>query len=243
MPQSGIDQDALIEMFASASAKQTAQLREAVGQATLKALQGREMSLKNIKQVVKAVTEAASAGALRNVTPRLDVEAMLNGALAGLDDALLKAVDANRVALERLVDQGVGLQEKQLKKAMADLEKLEDTMFEAVRKAAGSASLARLAGPWSEVLGKMEAAGSLTGAQASATLEQLGSQMQQMQTAMRESRAAGLKAAQTLAQSYAALVSGVLMGMSDALRQGAAPTPAPEPAPKAAARPSRKPGA
>lgn len=236
MLKSGIDQEALIEMFASASAKQTAQLREAVGQATLKALQGREMSLKNIKQVVKAVTEAASAGALQNVTPRLDLEAMLDGALAGLDDALRKAVDANRVALERLVDQGVDLQDKQLKKALADLEKLEDTMFEAVRKAAGSASLAPLAGPWSEVLGKREMAGSLTGAQASATLEQFERQMQQMQTAMRETRAAGLKATQALAQSYAALVSGVLMGLSDALRQGAAAPP------PAASRPARKSG-
>ena len=43
-----------------------------------------------------------------------------------------------------------------------------------------------------------------------------------MKTAMRDSRAAGLKAAQALAQSYTALVSGVLIGMSDALQQGGA---------------------
>ena len=235
MLKSGIDQDALIEMFASASAKQTAQLRDAVGQATLKALQGREMSLKNIKAVLKSVTEAASTGALQNVTPKVDVEAMLNGALSGMDDALLKAVDANRVALERLVDQGVGLQEKQLKKALDDLEKLEDTMFDTVRKATAGADMGKLAGPWGEVLGKFEQAGSLTGAQANATLEQMTSQMQ---TAMRQSRAAGLKAAQTLAQSYTALVSGVLMGMSDALRQGGGDDAAP--APKAAAKSGRK---
>ncbi|WP_374569260.1 DUF6781 family protein [Ideonella sp.] len=235
MLKSGIDQDALIEMFASASAKQTAQLRDAVSQATLKALQGREMSLKNIKAVIKSVTEAASTGALQNVTPKVDVESMLNGALAGMDDALLKAVDANRVALERLVDQGVGLQEKQLKKALDDLEKLEDTMFDTVRKATGGADMAKLAGPWAEVLGKFEQAGSLTGAQANATLEQMTNQMQ---TAMRQSRAAGLKAAQTLAQSYTALVSGVLMGMSDALRQGGGDDATP--APKAAGKSARK---
>jgi hypothetical protein len=235
MLKSGIDQDALIEMFASASAKQTAQLRDAVSQATLKALQGREMSLKNIKGVLKSVTEAASTGALQNVTPKVDVEAMLNGALAGMDDALLKAVDANRVALERLVDQGVGLQEKQLQKALDDLEKLEDTMFDTVRKATGGADMAKLAGPWAEVLGKFEQAGSLTGAQANATLEQMTNQMQ---TAMRQSRAAGLKAAQTLAQSYAALVSGVLMGMSDALRQGGGDDAAP--AAKTVAKSGRK---
>ena len=64
MLKSGIDQDALIEMFANASAKQSAQLRTAVGEATLKALQGREMSLKNIRGVIKSVTQAASAGAI-----------------------------------------------------------------------------------------------------------------------------------------------------------------------------------
>lgn len=232
MLKSGIDQDALIDMFASASAKQTAQLREAVSQATLKALQGREMSLKNIKAVIKSVTEAASTGALQNATPKVDVEAMLNGALSGMDDALLKAVEANRVALERLTDQGVDLQEKQLKKALGDLQKLEDTMFDTVRKAAAGAGMGKLAGPWGEVLGKMEQAGSLTGAQATATFEQMTTQVQ---TAIRDSRAAGLKAAQALAQSYTALVSGVLMGMSDALRQGGA-----EEAP--AARPAAKSG-
>jgi hypothetical protein len=234
MPKSGIDQDALIEMFASASAKQTSQLREAVSQATLKALQGREMSLKNIKAVIKSVTEAASNGALQNVTPKVDVESMLNGALAGMDDALLKTVEANRVALERLQEQGVDLQEKQLKKALDDLQKLEDTMFDTVRKAAGGAGMDKLAGPWGEVLSKMQQGGSLTGAQASATFEQMTNQMQ---TAMRDSRAAGLKAAQTLAQSYAALVSGVLMGMSDALRQGGeAEAPASKPPAKSGRR-------
>ena len=99
-----------------------------------------------------------------------------------------------------------------------------------MRKASAGADMGKLAGPWAEVLSKMEAGGSLTGAQANATLEQMAGQMQ---TAIRETRAAGLKAAQTLAQSYTALVSGVLMGMSDALRQGGQEA---EPAPKAGAK-------
>ena len=61
--KTGIDQGALIEMFAQASAKQGEALRQAVGQATLGALQGRELTLKNIRGVVKTVTEAASTGA------------------------------------------------------------------------------------------------------------------------------------------------------------------------------------
>lgn len=217
MLKSGIDQDALIEKFATASAKQTAQLKAAVTQATLSALQGREMSLKNIRGVVKSVTEAASAGTAQNVLPKIDVEKMLDSAVAGIDQALLKAVEANRMALTSFVDQGVSLKEKHLKKAMADLEQLEDTMFAAVRKAAGSGNDG-LAGPWQQVMEKFQVGGSQAGLQANATVEQVSAQMQK---ALRDGRAVGMKAAEALADSYTALVSGVLIGMSEAFQQAA----------------------
>lgn len=216
MLKSGIDQDALIEQFANASAKQTAQLKAAVTEATLKALQGREMSLKNIRAVIKSVTEAASTGAAQNITPKLDVEKMLDTAVTGMDEALLKAVEANKMALSRLAEQGADLKDKHLKKALADLEKFEDTLFSAVKKAAGSAGEG-LTGPWAQVMEKFQQGGSAAGAQASATVEQLTGQVQQ---ALREGRATGLKAAQTLAESYTAMVSGVLIGMTEALTQG-----------------------
>jgi len=216
MARTAIDQNALIEMFSSATAKQGEQLRDAVRQATLGALQGRELTLKNIRGVLKTVAEAANTGLAKNTTPNLDVEAMLDGAVAGMDDALLKAVDANRAALQQFVDQGVGLQEKQLKKALGDLEKFEDTMLDALKKSAAGAG-SPLGKTWEQVLDKLQVKGTLSGAQATSTVEQFASQMQ---SAMRDSRAAGLKAAQALAESYSALVSGVLIGMSDALRQG-----------------------
>ena len=218
MARPAIDQNALIDMFASASAKQSEQLRDAVRQATLGALQGRELTLKNIRGVLKTVAEAANTGLARNVTPNLDVESMLDGAVAGMDDALLKAVDANRAALQQFVDQGVGLQEKQLKKALGDLEKFEDTMIEAMKKSAEGAG-AQFGTQWEQVLDKLQLKGTMSGAQATSTVEQFASQMH---TAMRDSRAAGVKAAQALAESYSAFVSGVLIGMSDALRQGGA---------------------
>jgi len=218
MARTGIDQNALIDMFASASAKQSTQLRDAVRKATLGALQGRELTLKNIRGALKTVTEAANTGLAKNVTPGLDVEAMLDGAVAGMDDALLKAVEANRAALQQFVDQGVGLQEKQLKKALGDLEKFEDTMFDAMKKSAQGAG-SPLGAQWEQVLDKLQLKGTLSGAQATTTVEQFASQMQ---TAVRDSRAAGVKAAQALAESYSALVSGVLIGMSEALNEGGA---------------------
>ena len=213
--KSTIDANALIEMFASASAKQGEQLRQAVSQATLGALQGRELSLKNIREALKTITKAASTGLAQNPAASLDVEALLDKAVAGMDDALLKAVEANRVALQQFADQGVGMQEKQLKKAVDELEKMEDTFIEVVKKA-GSTASAQFEGPWNSVLEKLQAGGTVSGAQAASTAEQFTSQMQ---TAVRDTRAASLRAAQALAQSYTALVSGVLIGMSDALQQ------------------------
>ncbi len=221
MLKSGIDQDKIIEMFATASASGTDQVRKGVQQATLAALQGRELSLKNIRSVLKTVAQAASAGAAQNKLPGVDVEALLDQAVAGMDAALLKAVDANRVALQQLVNQGADLREKHLKKALSDLEAMEDSFIGALKKAADAAGT-QVASQWAPVLEKMQAGGTLSGAKAATTAEQF---VQQMHTAMRDSRAAGLKAAQTLAESYAALVSGVLIGMSDALTQGGSAKP------------------
>ena len=213
MNKTGIDQDALIELFASASAKGSEQVRKAVGEATLAALQGRELSLKNIRAVLKSVAQAASAGAVQNAG--VDPEELLDKAVAGMDDALVKAVEANRVALQQFVNQGADLREKHLKKALSDLEAMEDTFIGALKKSTEAAG-AQAGAQWAPILEKLQAGGTLTGQKAATTAEQF---VNQMQTAIRDSRAAGMKAAQTLAESYAALVSGVLIGMSDAMTQ------------------------
>lgn len=218
MTKSMFDAQALIAQFESATAKQGEQLRKATTEATLAALQGRELTLKNIRGALKQVAEAASAGVAKNMAPNIDAEGLLDQAVAGMDQALLKAVEANRVALSTLATQGADLREKHLSKALGDLEKMEDAMFDAVKKAAAGAG-APMAGAWGQVLEKMQAGGTLSGAQAATTAEQM---TEQMQTALRSSRAAGMRAAQVLAESYSAMVSGVLLGMSDALQGGAA---------------------
>ncbi|SDD52520.1 hypothetical protein SAMN05444679_11172 [Variovorax sp. CF079] len=209
----GIDQVALIKKFSEASAKQGETVRKAVHEATLKALQGRELTLANIRQVLGTVTRTASAGAAGSKLPAPDVEGLLGKVFAGMDGALEQAVLANQRALQQLVDQGVSLRETQLKKALADIEKMEETLFASVRKAAPAD------GPWSGVFRAMQGKGTGTGARATAALEQL---MEDTQKSLRDGRAMGLRASQALIDSYSALVSGVLIGMSEALKQGAA---------------------
>jgi hypothetical protein len=225
MIKSGIDQQAMVDMFAQASAQQGEALRQAVSEATLKALQGRELTLANIRKVLKTVTESASAGAAQNHLPQVDVEALLTQAFEGMDGALLQAVEANRKALQQFVDQGVGLQEKQLKTALSNLEKMEDMFFDAVSKGA-HATGQPMAGPWDHVLESMKLKGTGTGQQANAAVTQL---MDQTRSALRDSRAIGLRATQAMLDSYAALVSGVLIGMSQGLQGGTAAKPPPAP--------------
>ena len=220
MMKSGIDQDAIVKMFSEATAKQGEALRKGVADATLKALQGRELTMENIKKVIKTVTNSATAGAAQNVASPVDVEAMLTKAFAGMDNALLQAVEANRKALQQFVDQGAALKEKQLKTAIDNLEKMEDTFFATVTKAVQGvgAPMQGMQGPWEHVLSAMKIKGTDTGAQATQTIEQL---MAQTQTALREGRAATAKTAQAMLDGYAALVSGVLIGMSEGLQGGA----------------------
>ncbi len=222
MIKSGIDQDALVTMFAEASAKQGEALRKAVSGATLQALQGRELTLESIRKVVKTVAGAASLGASKNPASAVDVEAMLGKALAGIDSALLQAVEANRKALTQFVSTGVGLTEKPMKDALANIEKMEDTFFDAVAKASKTAG--PLQAPWEHALSALKMKGSDTGAQATQTVESL---LAQAQTTLRSTRAGSMRAAQAMLDSYAALVSGVLIGMSEGLQSGRVPsTPA-----------------
>ena len=218
MIKSGIDHDAVVKMFSQASAKQGEALRKAVSEATLKALQGRELTTENIKKVLKSMTQAATAGAAQNPASAVDVEGMLAKAFAGMDAALLQAVEASHKALQQFVGQGAALQDKQMKSAISNIEKMEDMFFATVTKAAQGVS-EPMKGPWEQVLGAMKLKGTGTGAQATQTVEQL---VVQAQTALREGRAATAKTAQTMMDSYAALVSGVLIGMSEGLHSGGA---------------------
>jgi hypothetical protein len=214
----GIDQEALISKFSEATAKQGDAIRKAVTETTLKALQGRELTLANIKQVLGAVAKAASTGAASNPLAPANAEALLTNAAAGMDAALATAVQANRKALQQMVDQGASLRETQSKKALADIERMEDTFFSALNKAA-EGSQTSLEGPWAEVLRGMQGKGTNTGAQAGATLAHL---LDAAKKNLRDGRELSMRASQAMLDSYSTLVSGVLIGMSDALQQGGA---------------------
>jgi hypothetical protein len=214
MFKAGIDQDAIVQMFSQAGVQQGEVLRKAVSDATLKALQGRELTLANIRKVLETVTQAASMGAAQNKMPAVDMGDLLGKAFSGMDAALLQAVQAHRKALQQFIDQGISLRETHMKSALANIEKMEDVFFATVGKAAHQAAGA-LQPAWEQVLAAMRVKGTDTGAQAASSVEQL---MAQAQAALREGRAASLRSVEAMMESYATLVSGVLIGMSEGLQ-------------------------
>ena len=164
----------------------------------------------------KAEAEAAARGAAHNPLGADRMEPLLAKAISGIDAAVLQAVEANRRALEQMVAQGASLRETQVKKALADIEKMEDLFFDTVRKSLKQAA-GPLEGAWGQVLEKMQMKGGGSGAHAAQSLEQL---TEQAQAAMRQSRAASVKAMGALLDSYAAVASGVLIGMSQGMQAG-----------------------
>ncbi len=209
------DAEALMQQFQNATQRQGDQLKAAVAQATMSALQGRELTMRNIKSSLKAVSDAAAKGVAQNPLASGRAEELLDRAVAGMDEALLKAVEANRAALANLAKQGADLRDGPLKKALSELDRMEDSLLDAVRKAAAGDH--PMAQAWGQVLGKWQGSGTQVGAQAAQATAQLLQAAEQWQAQVRHGRAAAMKGAQSLADSYTALVSGVLLGMGDML--------------------------
>jgi hypothetical protein len=208
----GLNSDEVLKAMVVEAVKQQAQIRSAVRDITLKALQVRELGLGQINNVVRKVTEGVNAG----LGDKGDVEKVLADAVAGMDDALLKVVEANQVALTKLTEGGASFEDSSVKKALDELEKLEDRFRDGITQGTQEAG-ARLTQQWASVLDKIPHGGTDTGER---VVQTIAAHAQQVQDAMSQSREAGLKVAHTLTQNYATLVSGVLMGLSEAMQQG-----------------------
>ena len=208
-----MDADEVLKATARESVKQGENLRSTVRELTLGALRSRELTLGEIKRVVRSVTEGVSAGV---ASSKLDAGDVLADALAGMDEAVLKAVEANHLALQRLAEQGQSLRDSQMKKALDQLERLEDEFLATVKDAAKKGSK-QMKDQWAAVLQRTETNGTRTADQIEATMEEFGSRMHE---AVKQQRRTALKAAEVMAENFTTLASGILIGMTEGLQQG-----------------------
>ena len=114
MKTATLNSDEMLKTMVAEAVKQQTQIRSAVCDITLKALQARELGLSQINSVVRNVTQGVNAG----LGDKGDVEKVLADAVAGMDDALLKVVEANQVALTKLTEGGASFEESSVKRAL-----------------------------------------------------------------------------------------------------------------------------
>jgi len=208
-----MDTDEVLKGLARESVKQGENLRTAVRELTLGALRGRELTVREIKRVVTAVTEGVNLGA---ATSKLDGDRVLGEAFAGMDEAVLKAVQANHLALQQMAAQGQSLRESHIKKALDELERFEDEFVGAVKEATKKGSK-QLRDQWAVVLQNAPAGGTQTAAEVERTLEEFGDRMRD---AVKQQRRTALKAAELMAVNFTTLASGILIGLTEGLQQG-----------------------
>jgi len=212
MNPSTINPDEMLKSMAAQAVKQHEQIRTTIRDITLKALQMRDLSLEQINSVVRNITAGVNIG----VGDKPDTQQTLSDAFAGMDDALLKVVEANKLALQKLTDGGANFEESSVKKGLKELEAFEEKFLDGVKNAVQSSS-DPIKQQWKSILDKIPRGGTETGAQVAETIS---ARAREAQVAMQSSREAGLKAMHAITQNYATLVSGVLIGLSEAFEQG-----------------------
>ena len=176
-----INPDEMLKSMAAEAVKQHKQIRTTIRDLTLEALQMRELSLKQINSVVRKVAEGVNVGVGDG---KIDVEKALSNALAGMDEALLKVVEANKVALQKLTEGGASFEESSVKKGLKELEAFEEKFLDGVKQAAQEAS-DRTKEQWKSILDNIPRGGTDTGAHVKETLS---AHAREAQAAMRSSR-------------------------------------------------------
>jgi len=203
------DPNEMLKQMAAEAVKQQAHVRAAVRDLTLNALEAREFGINQVKSIVRKIAEGVSSG----LGEKSNAEKLISDAVAGMDDALLKVVEANEVALSKLSGSS-SFDDSMVAKALRELETLEEQFRDGVKKGTEAAG-AQVKKQWASVLDKIPKNQTEAGEQ---VLQTLAEHAKQADRAIKATREAGLKLAHTLTQNYATLVSGILMGLTEGMK-------------------------
>ncbi len=197
---------------ASESVRKGDDIRARVHDLTLLALRSRRFDRREIREVVRAISEGITLGADQS---RADMRQSLSEAFRGLDEALRKSSEAGQSALRQLVAAGRGFSDQELKQALANIRKLEDDFLLTVGQVAEAAN-ERVRPELREVLEGARRTGTETGKQVAGIMTEFA---QRFSAASIDVTLSGLEAASEFGARFAQVASGVLAGIADALRE------------------------
>lgn len=203
-----------IKQAVSTSVEGGVDVRAQVRNLTLQALRARRLDYAEIKPVITAVSEGISLGAAKHVG---EVKAALTEGLAGLDEALAKAAEATRLALEQLTSQAKDFSATDLNWALVNLKRLEEEFLDTVSVVADSAA-SKIKQEMKDLISHARRAGTDTGTKVAETMGTLNNKVS---ATLHEGKEVGKDAARELSARLASLTSGILAGMADALHEKA----------------------
>lgn len=203
-----------IKQAARASVEEGVDIRAKVRDLTLRALKTRKLSTEEIRPVINAVTEGISVGAAKRAG---EVKSALSEGLAGMDEALTKAAEATRLALEQMTSHAKDFSESELDWALVNLKRLEEEFLDTVSVVADSAA-DKIKQELKDLVVHARRAGTDTGAKVAETVSTLGNKVS---ATLHEGKVVGKDAAREMSARLASLAGGILAGMADALHEKA----------------------
>lgn len=201
-----------IKQSASGSMRGGDDIHTRVHDLTLLALRSRRFDRREIREVVRAITEGITLGADQS---RADLRQSLSAAFRGLDEALRKSTEAGQQALRQLVATGRDFSDRELKQALADMKKLEDDFLSTVEQVAEGAN-ERVRPELREILSSARRTGTSTGRQIAGMMTEFA---QRVSAASIDVTLGGLEAASEFSVRFAQAAGGVLAGIADAIRE------------------------
>jgi hypothetical protein len=186
-------------------------IRARVRDLTLQALQSRRLDFASIREVMKSMSEGINVGAQQRGH---DMRAALADAFSGMDQAMSKAAQAASLALKEMADRGREISDTELKQGLERMRQMEGDFMDAVRQVSHATSGA-VKSEWQELINHAQRAGTDTGRVIAETGREFSARMT---SAMSDSALAGMEAARQFGERFAAMASGLLSGMAEAIR-------------------------
>lgn len=187
--------------------EQEIDIREKVRDITLNALTQRKLDADSIKEVVGAVAEGSRIGAASHGER---VGEALKEAIKGLDDAITKAAEATKLAIEEAAGRAGDFSQQELKRSISDLGELEKIYLDTLTDIAKN-STDRTA----EILGDLASHARNSG---TAVGEQVVTALADLQRFVQQTGKAGVETARTTGAQIVQIASGILAGIADSLQ-------------------------
>ena len=208
-----------IKEAASDAIRHGSDIRVQVHDLTLLAIEKHRFDRQGVRAVLQAVTEGVAHGAEQRGG---NLRGALSEALHGLDQALRTSVEAGQAALKQLTTTGKDFSDTELKQALTHLRKLEEEFFATVGQVADAAG-ERVKPELRALLATTRQTGTETGKHVASVMSEF---THRASVASLDATIAGIEVAGEVGSRFAAMASGILSGLADALRKPpAAKTP------------------